>query len=267
MKLIDNFDRFTYHISMAKKPTKKELKALQRMEREQIARSQTTLQPSRNNEDMMKWITLGVVATIIIGLFGFIIYSTQQKKAEQDRLANTPVTISDSGWTKGATESAGVTLVEFADFQCPGCAQNAPLVTQLLQEFPEDVKFVFKHFPLSSIHKNAVMAGVAAEAAGKQNMFWEMHDLLFNQQAEWSALGASEVKEKFVEYATTLGVDADMFRKDLDDKALAQKVNDQQSEGISLGVMGTPTFFLNGKRIESGNYELLKSAVQSELNK
>jgi protein-disulfide isomerase len=251
---------------MAKKPTKKELKALQRMEQEQRSRSQSPLQTTRGDENMMKWVTLGVVATILIGLVGFIVYSTQQKKAEQDRLANTPVTISDTGWVKGATASAKVTLVEYADFQCPACAQNAPLVSQLLEEYPNDVKFVFKHFPLSSIHKNAIMAGVAAEAAGKQNMFWEMHDVLFDQQSNWSNLGASEVKDVFVEYATNLGLDIEAFRKDLDDKSLAQKVNDQQSEGINLGVMGTPTFFMNGKRIESGSYELLKSTVQSEIN-
>lgn len=253
---------------MAKKATKKELKALQKMEHEQRARSQASLQTnSRTTDDMMKWVTLGVVATIIVGLFGFIIYSTQQKKAEQDRLANTPVTISDSGWVKGATESAAVTLVEYADFQCPACQMNAPLVTQLLTEYPEDVKFVFKHFPLSSIHKNALIAGVAAEAAGKQNMFWEMHDLLFENQSDWANLGASEVKEKFVEYAQQIGLNTDTFRKDLEDKSLAQIVNEQQSEGINLGVMGTPTFFMNGKRIETGSYELLKSAVDAELNK
>jgi protein-disulfide isomerase len=252
---------------MAKKATKKELKALQQMEREQKARSQTVIQPTRNNEDLMKWVTLGVVGLIILGLFGFIIYSTQQKKAEQERIANTPVTISDTGWTKGATASAKVTLVEYADFQCPACQQNAPIVAQLVEEYPEDVKFVFKHFPLSSIHKNAVVAGVAAEAAGKQNMFWEMHDMLFEKQSEWSGLGASEVKEKFVEYAQVLGINTDTFRRDLDDKSLAEKVNTQQSEGINLGVMGTPTFFANGKRVQASGYEGLKALIETELNK
>lgn len=256
-----------YHIDMAKKPTKKELKELRRMEREQQTRSNvsTTLSSPRKNEDTMKWVTLGIVATIIVGLFGFIIYSSQQRKAEQDRIANTPVTISDSGWTKGATDSAQVTLVEYADFQCPACQANVPLVQQVLAEYPEEVKFVYKHFPLSSIHKNAVPAGIAAEAAGKQEKFWEMHDLLFEKQAEWSVLGASEVKERFVEYAQTLGLDVDTFRQDMEDKSLAEKVNEQQNEGINLGVMGTPTFFANGKRIDSGNYELLKAAVEAEL--
>lgn len=252
---------------MAKKPTKKELKALQRMEREQHARSNATtpLTSTRSSEDTMKWITLGVVATIIVGLFGFIIYSSQQRKAEQERIANTPVTISDSGWTKGATESAQVTLVEYADFQCPACQANVPLVKQVLADYPEEVKFVYKHFPLSSIHKNAVAAGIAAEAAGKQGKFWEYHDVLFENQSEWSVLGASEVQDRFVQYAQTLGLDTDMFRQDLDDKSLAEKVNTQQSEGINLGVMGTPTFFANGKRVESGNYELLKAAIEAEL--
>ncbi|HRN96063.1 MAG TPA: thioredoxin domain-containing protein [Candidatus Levybacteria bacterium] len=252
---------------MAKKPTKKELKALQRMEREQQMRSQVNVTPTRGNEDMMKWITFGVVATIIIGLLGFIIYSSQQRKAEQERLANTPVTIADTGWVKGATESAQVTLVEYADFQCPACQANVQLVKQIIEDYPEDVKFVYKHFPLSSIHKNAVAAGVAAEAAGKQEMFWEMHDLLFEKQAEWSVLGASEVQNRFVEYAQSLGLDTDMFRQDLNDKTLAEKVNTQQNEGINLGVMGTPTFFANGKRVQSGSYELLKAAVESELSK
>lgn len=252
---------------MAKKPTKKELKELRRMEHEQQQRSQSTVTPTRSSEDTMKWITFGVVATIIVGLIGFIIYSSQQKKAEQERLANTPVTIENTGWVTGATDSASVTLVEFADFQCPACKANEPFVEQILADYPDDVKFVYKHFPLTSIHKNAEAAAVAAEAAGKQDKFWEMHNLLFEKQAEWEGLGAGQVQDTFVSYAQSLGLNTDTFRKDLEDKELAKKITAQQNEGLSLGVMGTPTFFINGKRVESGSYELLKNAVESELKK
>ncbi len=250
---------------MATKPTKKELKELRRMEREQQQKRTTADTTPRSSEDTMKWLTLGVVATIIIGLVGFIIFSSQQRKAEREQLANTRVELADTGWTRGATESAEVTLVEFADFQCPGCKANEPLIQQALEEYDGTLKFVYKHFPLTSIHTNAKGAAIAAEAAGKQDKFWEMHDLLFERQSEWSPLGVAEARTQYTTYAQELGLNVQQFTQDLDDPALEEKVTEQQNEGMSLGVMGTPTFFVNGKRVESGSYSFIKNAIDAEL--
>lgn len=250
---------------MAKKQTKKELKELQRMEREQRAKRTQLESTSRSSEDTMKWITLGVVATIVVGLFGFIIFNSQQRQAQRQELANVRAEISDTGWTKGATESAEVTLVEFADFQCPGCRANEPFIDQALEEYDGQLRFVYKHFPLTSIHQNAKGAAIAAEAAGNQEKFWEMHDLLFEKQPEWSALGVAEARTRFTEYAQQIGLNVQQFTQDLEDPALEERVTAQQDEGANLGVMGTPTFFVNGKRVESGNYTFLKNAIDAEL--
>ncbi len=250
---------------MAAKQTKKELKELRKMEKEQQTRRSALDNSPRTSEDMMKWITLGVVAVIVVGLFGFIIYNAQQRKSEQQQVANTRVEISDTGWSKGATESAEVTLVEFADFQCPGCKANVPLIEQALEEYGDQLRMVYKHFPLTSIHQNAKPAALAAEAAGRQEMFWEMHDVLFDRQAEWSVLGVGEARNKFSEYAQELGLNVQQFTADINNPELEQTVNDQMNEGTQLGVMGTPTFFVNGKRVESGSYSFLQSAIEAEL--
>lgn len=248
---------------MAARKTKKELKELRRMEKEQQARKSSLDSTSKSSDDMMKWITLGVVAVIVVGLFGFIIYSSQQRSSEQAEISNTRVEISDSGWSKGATESAQVTLVEYADFQCPACKQSTGMIDQALADYGDQVRFVFKHFPLS-FHQNAKSAAIAAEAAGRQDKFWEMHDLLFERQGEWSPLGVGEARNKFGEYAQQLGLNVQQFTADMDDSELSQLVDSQTNEGNQLGVMGTPTFFVNGKRVESA-YPLIQAAIEAEL--
>lgn len=142
-----------------------------------------------------------------------------------------------------------VTVVEYADLQCPACKQYQPIVTELLKAFPGQAKLVFKHFPLLSIHPNAMDAAIAAEAAGRQNNFFEYVDLVYLKQDEWAALPNPQTK--FEEYATELGLDLEQFKKDQKDKALEQKVNDERNEGIANGVSGTPTFFVAGVRIEN----------------
>lgn len=250
---------------MDKKPSKKELKELRRMEREAQKRSGAMKASPNSSSESMKWITLGIVALIVVGLFGFIIYNSVQKNRLASERANQRLTIASDGWTRGATQSAQVTLVEFSDLQCPACRANEPFVEQALKEFPDTLRLEYKHFPLTSIHQNAMNAAMAAEAAGKQGKFWEMHDLLFEKQDEWAQL--PDPTDKFVAYAQQIGLDTVQFRSDLDNKDLAAKIEKQQNEGINLGVQGTPTFYVNGKQIQSGDYSLLKSAIDAELKK
>ncbi|PIT89205.1 MAG: hypothetical protein COU27_01530, partial [Candidatus Levybacteria bacterium CG10_big_fil_rev_8_21_14_0_10_36_7] len=128
------------------------------------------------------------------------------------------------------------------------------------------VKLLFKHFPLTTIHRNAMGAAVAAEAAGLQEKFWEMHDALYDNQSEWADLNALGAQDKFIFYAKSLGLDVGRFTKDLEDKSLSDKVSAMQQEGVSAGVSGTPTFFINGKLIQNPtNYEDFKSIIESNL--
>lgn len=229
--------------------TKKERKEQKKLERmDQMEGSQKSFKT--------KGIIIGVVALIFLGFFIYAISAAKNKTVE-------PVTLSSSGWVKGNPEST-VTFTEFADFQCPACKAFEPTLKKLEEEYGDRVKIVFKHFPLKAIHPNAFPSAVAAEAAGRQNKFWEYHDLLFEKQEEWSS--APNPRSKFVEYAKSLKLDTAQFEKDLDDNKLKTAVNVQADEGIRVGVSGTPTLFINGTPIDNpGNYDVLKLQIESVL--
>ncbi len=143
---------------------------------------------------------------------------------------------------------AQVTLVEYGDFECPHCGQAEPVIRELVQTFGHDLRFVFRHLPLSDVHEHAALAAEAAEAAGAQGRFWEMHDILYPHQ---DALTVADLRE----YSRQLGLDQDRFLEDLDSRRFAPRVaRDVQSADLS-GVAGTPTFFINGRR-HYGAYDL-----------
>lgn len=158
------------------------------------------------------------------------------------------IVVSEQDHVRG-TPGAKVTLVEFADFQCPACGAYEPLVRQVVAENADVVQLVFRHFPLTKIHQNALLASKAAEAAGVQGKFWEMHDKLFENQTEWST--ALNARDYMIAYASAIGLDAKKFAADLNNPSIEEKVLAEYREGINLGVQGTPTFFLNGKKIQN----------------
>ncbi len=160
-------------------------------------------------------------------------------------------------------QSIKINLVEYANFQCPACAAYAPLLRQVIQN-NKSVTFVFKHFPLVQIQKNSLIAAKATEAAKLQGKFWEMHDILFQNQEEWS--GASNTYDLFLTYATTIGIDTKKFTVDIESKAIEDKVLADFSEGVSLGVQGIPTFFINGKKItNTTSYEDFDKIIKDEI--
>src|SRR6185503_9033137 len=112
-----------------------------------------------------------------------------------------------------------------------------------------DLKVVFRHFPITQIHQNALLAAKASEAAGIQGKFWEMHDMLYDKQSEWS--GGLNAHDFILSYAKTIGLNTTKFDADLNSKAIEEKIIAEYNEGIKLGVEGTPTFFLNGKKLNS----------------
>lgn len=153
------------------------------------------------------------------------------------------------------SESNKIILVEFGDYQCPGCEGAAPNVKTLMEEYGNDVTFVFRNFPLTSIHPNARAAAATAEAAGLQGKFWEMHDMLYGNQDDWSSLDTSKRTDIFNSYATTLGLDLEKFKTDVAAKPVAQKINFDLALGKSVKVTGTPTFFLNGEQLDDATTE------------
>lgn len=167
----------------------------------------------------------------------------------------TAVTESDH---KAGNPNAAVTLVEYGDFECSHCAAAHPLVKRLLEEYGQDLCFVFRHFPLEKSHPMAMMAAVAAEAAGKQNKFWEMFDRIYEDQANLSG-------DNLLFYAKSLGLDLEQFAADWKDEDLSNHVEQDFESGIRSGVNGTPSFFLNGIKIDTYDetYESLTDAIQS----
>ena len=162
------------------------------------------------------------------------------------------------------TEEGKAVLVEFSDFQCPACAIYYPLVKQLKAEFGDKLGVVYRHFPLRNIHKNADLAARASEAALNQDKFWEMHDMIFENQKEWST--SNNALSLFTNYAVSLGLDREKFLADIDSNFVYDKVNSNYQEGLSLKVGGTPTFFLNGKKIiNPRSYNEFKLLIQNTL--
>ena len=156
--------------------------------------------------------------------------------------------VSEGEWIKG-NPKAGVTLIEYSDFQCPSCGSYFPLLKQLSDEYKDRVRIVYRHFPLD-FHSHATLAAQAAEAAGRQGEFWKMHDLIFSRQKEWASQVGS-ARSVFVGYAREIGLDMNRFEADLDSKEVRAAIEADRRSGDRLGVDGTPTFFLNGVRIQN----------------
>jgi protein-disulfide isomerase len=156
-------------------------------------------------------------------------------------------------------EHAPVTVVEYADFECPNCKQAAPAVKLLLERFAERVRFAFRHFPLEEVHPHALLAAEAAECAGAQGQFWPMHDLLFEQQLHLKI-------NQLHGYAERLRLDMARYTAELDDQVYLQRIREHQRSGRDSGVRGTPTFFVNGKIQDvSFGIHALFDAVQALL--
>jgi NhaA family Na+:H+ antiporter len=176
--------------------------------------------------------------------------------ASDDTLADA---ISSDDHLKGAL-SAPILLLEYGDYECPGCLNAWPIVRELQQTFGPQLAFAFRHFPQSSIHPHASAAAQAAEAAGAQGKYWEMHDLLFAHQQDLATLDLTHL-------ALRLGLEVYRFQSSLDDEKIARKVRDDFDGGRRSGVDGTPTFFLNGFRYRGPvNAGAMGVAIQLLLN-
>lgn len=167
-----------------------------------------------------------------------------------------PLTVGDS--PARGPKDAKVVIVEFSDYQCPFCSQTEPLVDGMLAAYPKDVKRVYKQFPLTSIHPNALPASKAALAAGKQDKFWEMHAKLFANQRELTA-------DNFKKWAEELKLDVARFEKDMNSPEVAAQVDRETQEARAAEVSGTPTIFVNGKRLQQRSPEGFKAVIDGIL--
>jgi len=178
----------------------------------------------------------------------------QRPAIDYNKVHNLPVGTSA---IKG-NKDAKVTIVEFSDFQCPYCARFAPTINEVLKAYPNEVRFVYKDFPLS-FHKQARNAAKAARAAGEQGKFWEMHDLIFEN--------FSKVNEAmFKDFAAKLNLDMNKFLSDFKSTKYDNLIQQDINLGRQAGVTGTPSLYMNGKRMQRRSFDDFKQSIDAILN-
>lgn len=209
----------------------KDEKRRRREEKQQAARKREALRRG------LFWTALVILVPLVLyvfydGLFGGApVYPPAEVAANDHVLGN---------------REAPVTLTVYADFQCPACASEARLVASAWPRIQNQARLVFRHFPLDT-HRHAFLAARYAEAAGRQDAFWPMHDRLFASQADWALL--PDVRQVFDSYALELTLDIDRLHADLDAADLRAKILADQQGGVRAGVRGTPSFFVNGSLV------------------
>ena len=214
------------------------------------------------------WI---IFAAICVALLAGLVYFSSKDRVNLDGVDVNAVqkpneqsgNIADHVFGKADSK---VMFVEYGDFQCPGCGSAYAPVKEVTEKYKDQLAFVFRNFPLSSLHPNARAAAAAAESAGLQGKYWEMHDKLYENQNTWGSVSASERTDFFATYAQELGIKVDQFKTDLASTGVNKKINYDQAIGKKVGVNATPTFFLNGKKMDN-IYGANGSVDQEKLDK
>jgi protein-disulfide isomerase len=205
----------------------------------------------RANKSYLPFIIIGAVLLAVAGGGAWLWRSSKQESATTTAPAQKapPSTLIGANPPHAmGSARAPVTIEEFGDFECPPCAALHPLIKKIEADYGEEkVRIVFRQFPLPQIHKHAIAAAYAAEAAGFQGRFWEMYDKLYVDQATWSK--APDPRTFFVDYARDIGLDVGRFVRDMSSPDAAARVRFDAARGGSLGVTGTPTIFVNGRML------------------
>jgi protein-disulfide isomerase len=176
--------------------------------------------------------------------------------SEQGSIESLSAPVSEHDHIRGNV-NAPVTFLEYGDYECPDCEHAAPIVNRLRAEFGDHMRFVFRHFPQSAIHTRASVAAQAAEAAGAQGKFWEMHDVLFKHQRDL-------IDHDLTHFGILIGLELYRFEAELGSERFAARVREDHASGLESGVKGTPTFFINGVRFRgAATFEALSQAIAS----
>lgn len=194
-------------------------------------------------------IVVIVSGLICIGLIGIAVYLTMNGSTNAARIIAIDESynkrLKDQGWVRGS-ENPEVTVLEYADFQCPGCATYAPVIDEAYRATKDYVKFIYRQYPLPS-HNKAKMAAEAAESAGRQGKFWDMYTVIYANQNNWSAKTTTEFKTDLKEFAKSIGLQMDQFNNDMNDSSIDSAINSDIALGNNLPVQATPTIIVNDK--------------------
>lgn len=191
-------------------------------------------------------VIIGLILLLIVSYF----VSRNSKKIDPELIASIDV-VEPTAHIRGSLESE-IKLIEYSDYQCPACSAAELQIESLVDQYGEQFQLEFRHFPLRTIHPNAQLGAQAAEAAGMQGKFWEMHTLLFERQSEWSV--SANPKRYLKEYAEEIGINGDRFVFDVESGAIKDIVNSQFDEAMSLELPGTPSFVFNGEKVDINTF-------------
>lgn len=211
-----------------------------------------------------RWIVFALICIATIG--GLILFS-KKDKVNVDNVDPTKAvseTATEIGDHVYGEKSSPVVLIEYGDFQCPSCGAAYPQLKTIKETYKDKIAFIFRNFPLTTIHPNALAAATAAEAAGLQGKFWEMHDKLYENQTAWSDIEASKRTDVFVGYAKDLGLDTAKFKEDLSNPKVVAKINRDRAFGTKLHITGTPTLFIGAEKM---NDEVLSDLIRAQGTK
>ena len=210
-----------------------------------------------------------IIISVISVLGTFLLLFGVYKLINQPVVADFPQTkqLKTSDHIKWSPDKKNI-LVEYSDFQCPSCKSAHDFLKTVEASGSADfditkkVTFVYRYFPLYQIHDKAKISAYVAEAAGIQGKFWEMSDLLFDNQQSWSASNDPQ-KEYFLNYAKELKLNIDQFKNDLNSAVVKDRVNSDLKEAEQIGVNSTPTFFLNGQKVDVNSYDEFKNLLKN----
>jgi protein-disulfide isomerase len=224
-----------------------------------------------NNSDSSRitvYFIIGFLILITVGVViaGIVSNNASSPAANASSTMTTAAPISSADWTEGSS-TAPVTLIEYGDYECPACGAYYPLVKQIQSDFGNKLLFVFRNFPLYTIHPDAGIAAQAAEAAGLQGKFWQMHDLLYQNQATWSTADPSVVTtEWFNGYASSLGLNVTQFDTDMNSTQVTNKIAADVASGNAAQINHTPTFFIDQKQIVNpGSLQEFENDIDASL--
>src|SRR5947199_10250193 len=215
---------------------------------------------------MKRYLPFVIVAAVALATLGSGAMLYRAKRSQLLSISANKVLSgkNDKSMHSRGNPDAPATLEEFADFQCPPCGSFASFGEELLKQYDSRLRIVFRNFPLPG-HEHAREAALAAEAAGLQGRFWEMHDVLYREQATWSK--AADARPLFNAYAGMLGLKIDRFKKDMESDEVEKRVNADPQEGAAVGVTVTPTIFINNHPVDpkDKNPEGVRAAIDAAL--
>ena len=221
----------------------------------------------------VKWIIFAVVS---VGIFAALIIIPESSQLDVSKIDASTIQAASSQNGKIADHAKGdlnskIVLIEYGDYQCPGCASYDPLIQAVVDEYKDKISYAFRTY-LLSYHTNAKAAASTAEAAGLQGKYWEMHTLLYSNQSEWESLDINERTTYFAKLASQIGLNQDQYKKDIASESVKEKINFDKALAVKVGLTATPSLYLNGKSVDLTNlkskeaFKVILDAAIAEKN-